>query len=122
MPLLVLPVCAGETLYCWGGNISFGVEDALVQSEHFISLEEGFCFVGLFVFFLVLINPAITYSTSSPEVKSLHRVTMEVNFRKFKLRAINALVHQDELALLVLETFPSIKKLGYRKTHLYIQE
>lgn len=35
---------------------------------------------------------------------------------------VNALVHQDKLVLLVLESFSSIKKLGYGKMHLYIQE
>lgn len=105
-------LCVQGTLYLWGGSLSFGEEDASVQSEHFPSLEEPFWFL----------NPVITYSTSSPEVKSPHRIIMEVNFGKFRLGVIYALVHQDELALLVLETFPSIKRLGYRKMHLYIQE
>lgn len=47
---------------------------------------------------------------------------MEVNFEELRLMVINALVHQDELVLLVLESFLSGKKLGYRKMHLYIQE
>lgn len=47
---------------------------------------------------------------------------MEVNFEKTRLRAINALFRWDELVLLVLETVPCIRKLWYRKMHLYIQE
>lgn len=50
MTLLGQPVCAGGTLYHWGGNTFFGEDDASMQSEHFPSLEEDFWFL----------NPAIT--------------------------------------------------------------
>lgn len=47
---------------------------------------------------------------------------MEVNFEELRLMVINALVQQDELVLLALESFLSVKKLGYRKMHLCIKE
>lgn len=42
---------------------------------------------------------------------------MEVNFQKYE-----DYLCISPLALLLFETFPSIKKLGYRKMNLYIQE
>lgn len=59
---------------------------------------------------------------ASAVARNVHHVITEVNFMKIKPRVINTLFHWAEFGLLVLETFPNIRKLGYGKIPLYIRE